>query len=218
MGKIIIKNKRGKQVAVLSWESPTELVSWAESIGSNKELQFNGVDAETPVLLEAGNEPIKKSKPVNEMSGAGIEFLLNSNVNDLMALKESLQKEFEYAMSNGKSAFVLKLKKMQLTDIDRVIDYQNEMLCSLGKLKEKQEKTELCLMNYGVSSEEYRLFVSRDLNEIEKEMLERREEKSVMIPWGLISRYRNELEPVMECVRRVENVSLWFKSRFGDEN
>lgn len=199
MNQIKIKNKSGKIVAVMQWESPSDLIAWAESVKDNKVMEFSGAEA---ITLASDAPPPKRSAPASNIklkTHADIIAIIEYNVNDLNIVRASLQKDFEYILSKDfTSEAVLNKKREQINDLDRAIEYQLAISSAVKRLEEKQLKTEYCLMNYGVSEFEFNLFMSRSKHEIEIQLLENRQDGMVFVPEHLRESFSNVVEPKYE--------------------
>ena len=111
-----------------------------------------------------------------------IQNVIVSNLESLTELAESLQKEFEYIVSYTSDPKVLQAKKNQISSLNLIINDQEKTLKAAINSFELQEKTELCLMHFGVSYSEYKEFLKHDLLILIEAMNLNRAEKRVQIP------------------------------------
>jgi len=176
MHTIQFKNKRSKAILTLQWETPDDLLAWAESVKDSKGMEFNMVDPAIPIILKSDKPAPKKLKTIKletvekSKSHKDISILMDSVLSDL-------QEEFELQLCKDfVNENILDAKKHQM-------DILNQIKDSLDLLHELQEKTELCLINYGVSKNEYVRFLNRSLEEIIIEATKNKAENSVQIPY-----------------------------------
>lgn len=101
---------------------------------------------------------------------------------NLNLLKVSLQKEFEFLLSGNTPDFVLKAKKRQIDTINFLSKDLLEIFDLSVKAGELKEKTEFCLINYGVTHYEFKLFINQPLKIIIMNAKRRKKEKSIQIP------------------------------------
>lgn len=175
MHNIQLKNKRGKVVATLQWERPEDLINWANSIANESGKEFRNVDPEVPVILEAIAAPVHKLKIVAKEQTLSVKS--HSDIQTLLqSISENLHEEFEILMcKNFVNENTLSEKKNQ-------INVLNEITEALFDLSQLQEKTEMCLMNYGISEMEYRNFIRMPMEMIIAQLTEMRETRSVQLP------------------------------------
>lgn len=175
MHNIQLKNKRGKVVATLQWERPEDLINWANSIANESGKEFRNVDPEVPVKLEAIAAPVHKLKIVAKEQTLSVKT--HSDIQTLLqSISENLHEEFEILMcKNFVNENTLSEKKNQ-------INVLNEITEALFDLSQLQEKTEMCLMNYGISEMEYMNFIRMPMEMIIAQLTEMREERSVQLP------------------------------------
>ena len=136
---------------VFEWENPQQLVSWAINQSEHKNSSQTSLDTNYKI-----NGTLKtKNNNSDLMSNLILENLLSLNT-----LKESLQKEFEFMLSSFyQNEIGLRAKKIQIENLNLIISYQNKILIDSFELFYKHEKTELCLINHGVSKFEYLNFL-----------------------------------------------------------
>jgi len=111
-----------------------------------------------------------------------IQNIMIENLNVLTDLAASLQKEFEYMFSYTSDEKVLKAKRKQIEKLTFIINDQKKVLNATFSLFENQEKTEYCLINYGVSILEYQLFLTKPLNLIIEMAKEQKQNKTAQLP------------------------------------
>lgn len=59
-------NKRGKPLLILEWQTPADLLAWAEMV-KNSGAEFRNIEAKTPVKLQ-GDKPAEATVPVPTFS------------------------------------------------------------------------------------------------------------------------------------------------------
>lgn len=174
MHTIQLKNKRGKVVATLQWERPEDLINWATANGEQNGLELRNVDPEAPITLMSEAPPVHKLKIIAKESKV---LKTHSDVQTLlMSVSENLHEEFEILMCKS---FV---NEKSLADKKNQINALDEITEALFDLQQLQEKTEMCLMNYGVSHDEYRDFIKQPMDYIINLLTEMRETRSVQLP------------------------------------
>lgn len=174
MHTIQLKNKRGKIVATLQWERPEDLINWANSVANENGKEFRNVDPEVPVILTSTEAPVHKLKIVAKES---LVLKSHSDIQTaLLSVTENLHEEFEILMCRK---FV---NENTLSEKKNQINILNEITEALFNIQELQEKTEMCLMYYGISEMEYRNFIKYSTEQIISILTEMREARSVQLP------------------------------------
>lgn len=111
-----------------------------------------------------------------------IQNIIIGNQEALKEICGSLQKEFEYMLGYTSDPVALQAKKNQIATLNEIINGQNEIFDIAANSFELQEKSELCLMFYGVSYFEFVEFLDFDLVTLHEMMKERKEKKAVQLP------------------------------------
>lgn len=101
---------------------------------------------------------------------------------EFKGLRDSLQKEFEYLLSiSSTPEFVLKSKKRQVDSISYMFTELEIIAKTSNALHIQKEKTELCLMYYGISLGEYISFINQPLRYIIKELDRNKKENCIQL-------------------------------------
>ena len=172
------KNKRGKTILSIQWNKPADILAWAKGL-KNRSVIYSP-DSTVPIIIDPAPEFKEVEKlnlrvPLQEATGNAIE--------DLKTLYNSLQKEFEYILSKDYiNEKMLESKRKQIDSLKFIIESQYDILEASVIEAEKFEKAELCLINFGVSELEYRIFTGRSLETINTLMAIYKEENSVQMP------------------------------------
>ena len=122
--QIKLKNKRGKDIAILKWERPEDIIHWAESIKDSNGFEFRNVVPETPIVLQGEAAPVHKLKVVSANT-----LTSHSDVEAaILSVLDNLNEEFELLLSKS---FVneqsLNDKKSQINVLNSVLDIINKM-------------------------------------------------------------------------------------------
>lgn len=122
--QIKLKNKRGKDIAILKWERPEDIIHWAESIKDSNGFEFRNVVPETPIVLQGEAAPVHKLKVVSANTLTSHSDIQTA----ILSVIDNLNEEFEALMCKS---FVnenqLSDKKNQINVLNSVLDVINKM-------------------------------------------------------------------------------------------
>jgi hypothetical protein len=111
-----------------------------------------------------------------------IQLLLVELLTELNGQTASLNKEYKYLESKGLNEGVLKAKNRQINSSLYLKSLLDQVFDLSQKAFELQEKTELCLINYGVSYCEFMSFINKPINYIIDQAKENKKDNSIQLP------------------------------------
>lgn len=95
---------------------------------------------------------------------------------------DSLQRELEFLLSNNAQFKTMAAKKRQIETMKSLHGLHKSIFSSLDKIASDQFKLEACAVYYGVSLGELKLFMGRDLKQVERDIAEHLSEGFVTVP------------------------------------